>query len=65
MRVTATPERGKANQSIVRLLAKRLGVKTSQVEITAGHTSARKTVRIAGLDGDEIKRAVVKSQNQE
>lgn len=60
MRVAAPPEKGKANRSIIRLVAKCLGVKTSQVEIISGHTSGRKMIRIVGLDGDEVKRAMKK-----
>jgi uncharacterized protein (TIGR00251 family) len=61
VKVTAPPERGKANRGLVSLLAKQLQVKTSQIEIVSGFTSGRKMVRIAGLDGDDIQHALMKS----
>ncbi len=48
VRVTATPEGGKANGAVIKLLAKNWGVPRSSIEITAGATDRRKTVRIAG-----------------
>jgi len=56
MRVTAPPVRGKANRRVVLLVAKHLGVKRSQVEIVSGHSSRRKTVRIDGVNSDEVRR---------
>lgn len=47
VRVTAPPERGKANRAVVALLREWLGVK--DVQIVAGATRAEKTVRIRGL----------------
>ena len=61
MKVTAPPERGKANRGLVSFLAKQLQVKTSQIEIVSGFTSGRKMVKITGLDGDDIQRALMKS----
>lgn len=48
--VTAAPERGKANDAIVKLLAKLLGLKRSQVKLAAGETSREKTLRVTGVD---------------
>jgi uncharacterized protein (TIGR00251 family) len=42
----APPVDGKANEELVRHLAKRFGRKRSQVRITAGETSREKTVQI-------------------
>ncbi len=39
--VTAAPERGKANEAVVELLARSLGLKRSAVTLIAGETSAR------------------------
>lgn len=47
--VAAPPERGRANQAVIRLLAERLGVAKNTVKITAGETSARKTVFVSGV----------------
>lgn len=47
-RVRAVPEKGKANQALVKLVAKALGVPASTVEIVSGDTARLKTLRIAG-----------------
>lgn len=52
--VTAPPERGRANEAVVRLLATALGVARGGVEIVAGHASRDKTVRVAGLAADQV-----------
>lgn len=47
--VRAAPERGRANQAVLALLARALGVKKSTVRIVSGHTSRNKRVRVDGL----------------
>jgi uncharacterized protein (TIGR00251 family) len=49
VRVSAPPVDGKANEALVKLLAKRLGVPRSAVNITHGHTSRDKRLTIDGL----------------
>ncbi|PSM19177.1 DUF167 family protein [Nitratireductor sp. StC3] len=51
-RVRAVPEKGAANAALERLLAKRLGVAPSRIDIVAGATARLKTVRIAGAGAD-------------
>ena len=48
--VTAPPVDGEANAAVVDVLAKALGVPRRQVEVIAGMSSRRKTVRIEGAD---------------
>jgi uncharacterized protein (TIGR00251 family) len=55
-RVRAVPENGKANEALVRLLAKRLRVPASTVHIEAGAGSRLKTLRIDGDSGYLIAR---------
>lgn len=50
VQVAAAPERGKANEAVVEVLAAALGIKPSQIEITSGHTQPRKRVRIIGME---------------
>lgn len=50
VQVAAPPVEGAANRAVRALLADRLGVAPSAVELCAGETSARKTVRVAGVD---------------
>jgi uncharacterized protein (TIGR00251 family) len=47
-RVRAVPEDGKANDALVRLIAKAVGVSNSSVTVGAGHTSRVKTLAISG-----------------
>lgn len=47
-RVRAVPEKGKANQALVRLVAAELGVPASAVEIAGGETARLKTMRVTG-----------------
>jgi len=44
--VTAVPEDGKANEAMIRLLAKHLGVAPSHVIIRKGHTSRHKVIEV-------------------
>jgi uncharacterized protein (TIGR00251 family) len=47
--VSASPDKGKANQAISEVLRDVLGVKTSQVELLSGFTSRQKRFLIRGL----------------
>lgn len=47
--VTSPPVDGEANAAVVELLAKTLGVAKSAVEVIAGASSRRKTIKIAGV----------------
>jgi uncharacterized protein (TIGR00251 family) len=48
VRVRAVPDKGAANQALLALLAKALGVPKSSVEIVSGATARLKEVRISG-----------------
>ena len=54
VRLTAPPVEGKANEALVAFLAQWLGVRKSQVEIVAGATSRRKTIRVMGVSPQEV-----------
>jgi uncharacterized protein (TIGR00251 family) len=54
MKVTAPPERGKANRAAVGLLAKLVGVKKSAVAIVRGGHSKDKLFSIRGLRKEEL-----------
>jgi hypothetical protein len=56
--VTAAPEKGKANQAIVAVLSKALGVPKSAIELVAGATSPRKRFLIAGGDVGELETTI-------
>ena len=46
VKVTAVPEKGKANAEVCAVLAAYLGVAKSHVEVILGHTSQQKRVRV-------------------
>lgn len=52
--VTAPPVDGEANAAVIELLARRLGVGKSAVEVIAGVSSRRKTIRITGITAAAI-----------
>ena len=56
VRVAAPPIEGKANDALVRLLAKALGLPKSRVGVVAGARSREKTVGIDGLTRDDVLR---------
>ena len=51
--VTAPPEGGKANEAVIALLAKTLGVSKSSVRIVRGHTARDKRLRVDDARADE------------
>jgi uncharacterized protein len=56
MRIAASPERGRANEALLDLLARELKLPRDRVRIAGGHTSRRKLVEVDGLAADELGR---------
>jgi uncharacterized protein (TIGR00251 family) len=56
VRLAAPAREGRANEELVRLLAKTLGVPRRQVELVAGEGSRRKDLRIYGVSFEEARR---------
>lgn len=54
IKVSAPPEQGKANDAVVAVLAKQLGLGRGQISIVGGHTQAHKKVEIVGMEPSEI-----------
>ena len=52
--VSAPPERGKANEAILEVVAESLGCKGSAVRILSGATSRMKRVLVTGMDREKI-----------
>jgi uncharacterized protein (TIGR00251 family) len=50
VQVAAAPERGKANQAVIELLAEAFEIKPSQITLLSGQTQPRKTFRLDGID---------------
>ena len=54
VKVTAPPVEGAANEACIKLLAKELGLKKSQMEISSGAKSRKKTVLIKDISKAEL-----------
>ncbi len=54
IQVAAAPERGRANEAVIEVLAQWLGVRSSQLEIVKGQAQPRKTVAIEGITGEML-----------
>ena len=52
--VTQPPEKGKANTALLKVLAKALGLKNSQLSLLSGETSQQKTVLVTGVSVGEL-----------
>ncbi|WP_133709086.1 DUF167 domain-containing protein [Rhizobium sp. BK313] len=53
-RVSAVPEKGKANKALIALIAKNLGIAKSAVSLISGDTARKKILRIDGDPEDLI-----------
>ena len=62
LRVTAAPERGRANASVVELLAASLDLRRPDVRIVSGATSRDKVVELVGLTHEEVERRLTAAQ---
>lgn len=54
IKVSAAPEKGKANKSIIALLSKELGIAKKNIEIISGSTTAIKQIQIAGVTQEDV-----------
>ena len=59
--VTQAPEKGKANAAIAKLLAKKLGIKHSQLSLISGETSTQKKFLITDVSIDVVRRRIAAS----
>jgi uncharacterized protein YggU (UPF0235/DUF167 family) len=61
LNVAAPPVDGKANEAIVRFLAKLAGVTPTSVRIVSGFTGATKIIEVQGVDSEPLNRAILES----
>jgi uncharacterized protein (TIGR00251 family) len=54
VQVSAPPEKGRANEAVIQVLAAALGVPARQIELASGQTQPRKSFRIATLDAPTL-----------
>ncbi len=56
--VTQAPEKGKANQALLKVIQKGLQLKRSQIELDKGETTALKVFRVSGISQDELRQKI-------
>ncbi|MBY5366093.1 DUF167 domain-containing protein [Rhizobium sp. WSM1274] len=56
VRVTAMPEKGKANKALILLIAKSLRIPKSSIGLVSGETARKKILRIDGDPEDLLKK---------
>jgi uncharacterized protein (TIGR00251 family) len=54
IKISAQPEKGKANRSLLEFLAKKLGVKKSAISVISGQTNPIKQVQALGVSSDSL-----------
>ncbi|MCP4262942.1 MAG: DUF167 domain-containing protein [Planctomycetes bacterium] len=54
VKVSAAPEKGKANKCLIRFLAEQLDIKKNAVSIIAGLTSPVKRVQVLGVSAESL-----------
>jgi uncharacterized protein (TIGR00251 family) len=65
VRVAAPPERGRANDAVVALLAATLGVPAHTISVVSGHGGRDKLVELAGIAPAETERRLVAAGRKE
>jgi len=61
IRVSAAPEKGKANKVLIDFLAKQLGIKSKAVSIISGHKTSIKRVQVSGIQAQKIAQIIERS----
>jgi len=54
IKISAQPEKGKANRCLLEYLAKQLGVKKSAISVISGQTNPIKQVQALGISADAL-----------
>jgi hypothetical protein len=65
VRVAAAPERGRANDAVLALLAETLELPRASVSLVSGGSSRDKIVELAGIDPDETDRRLASAGGEE
>jgi uncharacterized protein len=65
IRVAAVPERGRANDAVLELLAETLAVPRANVTLVSGGASRNKIVELSGITPEEIERRLATAGGQE
>jgi len=59
--VSAPPDKGRANEAIIEVLAEALGIKRSQIELVTGATSRQKEFLLHGITAPKLAEILVKA----
>jgi hypothetical protein len=59
VKVTAPPIEGKANESLIRFVAKEIGIPPSSIEIIKGHHAREKILKISGDVDQELLKKIL------
>ena len=65
LQVAAPPVDGKANEALMKFLAKLTGRPAGAVRVVSGLTSPLKTIEIDGVDSEALERAILESHGPE
>jgi uncharacterized protein len=65
IRVAAAPERGAANDAVVKLIANTLGVPKRDVRLVSGHASRDKILEVAGVRPAETEARLASSERKD
>lgn len=57
--VTQPPEKGKANEALIAVIADELGLKRSQVRLLSGESNRQKTFLLNGLSPEDLRMRLV------
>jgi len=54
IKISAPPQKGRANQCLIEFLAKQLGVKKKAVSVISGRTNPLKQVQVLGISAETL-----------
>ena len=59
--MTQAPEKGKANQALLKVIKQGLKLKRSQIELYKGETTALKIIRISDLSQNDLRQKIAEA----
>ncbi len=54
VKISAAPEKGKANKCLIEFLAEKIGVRKNTISIITGQTNPVKTIKISGFPAEAL-----------
>jgi uncharacterized protein (TIGR00251 family) len=65
VRVTAPPERGRANEAVLELLSNTLSIPRASVSLVSGHGGRDKIVELAGITEAELESRLASAERKD